>query len=112
MVTFSEFYESSSQYKPTPETMKDGANLLFRGLLVTNILMRQECAVALSFKRNRFQLDPWSTCERANMIRKRYVLTHIVLENGGKKLRFQTNTDTCGRDLRRVSVENSVLRFS
>ena len=36
------------------------------------------------------------------MIRKHYVSTHIFFENGGKKLRFQTNTDTCERYLRRV----------
>ena len=64
--------------------------------------MRQACVVGISFKSNRFQIDPRYTCERANMIRKRYVLTPIFLENGGKKLRYETNTDTCGGDLRRV----------
>ena len=48
----------------------------------------------------RFQIDSSYTCGRAKTTRKCCEWTRFFLENGAKKLRFQTNTDTCGQGLR------------
>ena len=53
----------------------------------------------------RFQIDSSYTCGRAKTTQKCYQWTRVFLENGEKKLRFQTNTDTCGQGLRE-NVEN------
>ena len=44
----------------------------------------------------RFQIDSSYTCGRAKTMRKRYEWTRIFWKRR-KKLRFQTNTDTCGQ---------------
>ena len=77
--------------------MKAGANLLFRGLIIANTY----AASMRSRVSYRFQ-KVW-TGELT--MRKCYEWTRILLENGEKKLRFQTNTDTCGQGLRE-NVEN------
>ena len=50
----------------------------------------------------RFQIDLWYTCGRAKTMQKRYLWT----ENGGKRLRFQTNTDKCRVGLNVVPNSN------
>ena len=52
----------------------------------------------------RFQIDSSYTCGRAKKMRKRYELAQIFFENGEKKLRFQTNTDTCGKGLNKKTM--------
>ena len=72
-------------YKPTPTKFKDGANLLFCGLIIAN-------TYASSMRRRvsyRFQIDSSYKCGRAK----------IFFEDGEKKVAFSTNTDTCGRGL-------------
>ena len=89
-------WRTSQQYKPTPKKFKDGANLLFRGLVIANTYassMRSRVSY-------RFQIDSSYTCGRAKTTRKCCEWTRFFLENGAKKLRFQTNTDTCGQGLR------------
>ena len=72
--------------KPTPKNFKDGANLLFRGLIICERLcVKHEQSGKLSFS-NRFIVYVWTG------------------ENDAKKLfktnsRPQTNTDTCGQGL-------------
>ena len=41
-----------------------------------------------------FQIDLSYTCGRTKTMRKRYERTRFFLENGEKKMRLQTNTDT------------------
>ena len=53
----------------------------------------------------RFEIDSPYTCGRAKMLRVDKI---FFLENGEKKLRFQTNTDTCGQGLKE-NVENWTL---
>lgn len=132
------FQRPSAQYKPTPKKMKDGANLLFRGVIIDlaqqrtsvwcrailfipdlafcrpesfSLLLRkvskthasmQARAVGLSFKSyvfksiHRIGVNGWKRCENVTWVR----VVENFLENGEKKLRFQTNNATCGRGLR------------
>ena len=93
---FLRLWRTSQQYKPTPKKFKDGANLLFRGLIIAN-------TYALSKYRRvsyRCQIDSsysyvWTSETDAKTPR----VYANVFENGEKKLRFQTNTDTCGQVL-------------
>ena len=82
-------------YQPTPKKFKEGANLLFRGLIIANTYA--------SSVRNRlsyhFQIDLSYSYTQAKTMPKSYEGTRIFFENGEKKLRFQTNTDTCGHGL-------------
>ena len=69
--------------KPTPKNLKDGANLLFRGLIIANTYassMRSRVSY-------RFQIDSSYTCGRAETMRKRYDWTRIFLKTG-KKVSF------------------------
>ena len=45
----------------------------------------------------RFQIIYALLCGRVKTIRKRYRMDGNIFENGEKKLRFQTKTDTCGQ---------------
>ena len=95
-------WRTSQQYKPTLKKFKDGANLLFRGLIIAN----KYASSIRSRVSYRFQIDSSYTCGRAKAMRKCYEWTRILLENGEKELRFQTNTDTCGQGLREnVEIE-------
>ena len=47
-----------------------------------------------------FQIDLSYICGLAETMRKRYVRTRFFFENGEKRLRFQTNTETCVRGLK------------
>ena len=90
-------WRTSQQYKPTPKKFNDGANLLFRGLIIAN----KHASSIRSRVGYRFQIDSSNTCmwtgeNDAKMLR----VDKIFLENGEKKLRFQTNTDTCGQGFR------------
>ena len=88
-------WRTSQQYKPTPKKVKDGANLLFRGLIIAN----KYASSIRSRVSYRFQIDSSYRCGRAKTTWKCYEWTRYFLENGEKKLRFQTNTDTCDRAL-------------
>ena len=94
-------WRTSQQYKPTPKKVKDGPNLLFRRHIIANT----HASSMRSRVSYRFQIDSSYMCGRAKTMRKCYEWTRFFLENGGKKLRFQTNTDTCGQGLRE-NVEN------
>ena len=84
---------TSQKYKPTPKNFKDGANLLFRGLIIANTY----ASSISSWVSYRFQIDSSYTCGRAKTMRKSFEWTQICFENRKKKLRFQTNTDTSGQ---------------
>ena len=47
----------------------------------------------------RFQIDSSYTFGQAKTMRKSFEWTRICFEDGEKKLRLQTNTDTCGQGL-------------
>lgn len=44
-------------------------------------------------------------------MRKRCVWTRIFFKKEGKKLRFQTNTDTCGRGQQSVRGTRASVRY-
>ena len=77
----------TTKKKPTPENLKDGANLLFRGLIIANTYassMRSRVSY-------RFQIDSSYTCGRAKTIRKRCENATIGREffwKQGKKVSF------------------------
>ena len=54
-----------------------------------------------------FQIYSSYTCGQAKTVRKRKA---NFFENGEKKLRFQTNTDTCGQGLRNFGRDKMVRR--
>ena len=93
---FLRLWRTSQQYKPTPKKFKDGANLLFRGLIIAN-------TYALSMYRGvsyRCQIDSsysyvWTGKNDAKTPR----VYANFLKTEKKKLRFQTNMDTCGQVL-------------
>ena len=71
--------------KPTPKNLKDGANLLFRRLLIANTYassMRSRVSY-------RFQIDSSYTCGRAKTMRKRYDWKRIFLKTGKKSFVFK-----------------------
>ena len=91
---FLRLWRTSQQYKPTPKKFKDGANLLFRGLIIANTYASSmRSRVSYRFLK-RFIVYVW-TGENAAILR----VDVKFFENGEKKLRFQTNTDTCGQGL-------------
>ena len=87
----------SQQYKPTAKKFKGGANLLFRGLIIANMNASSMQHSRVSY---RFQIDSLYTCGQAKTMGKRYEWRRIFLKTEKKKLRFQTNTDTCGQSRR------------
>ena len=74
---------TSQQYKPTPKNFKDGANLLFRGLVIANAY----ASSMSSWVSYRFQIDSSYTCGRAKTMRKSLKWTRICFEKG-KKVAF------------------------
>ena len=62
--------------------------------------MRQVCVY--SRVNYRFQVDSSYTCGLAKTMQKRYDWTRVFLKTEKKKLRFQTNTDTCGQGVNRA----------
>ena len=80
---FLRLWRTSQQYKPKPKEIKEGANLLFRGLMIANTYTSR-----MSRRVNyRFQIDSSYTCGRTKTMRKRYEWTRIFL-NTEKKVAF------------------------
>ena len=85
---FLRLWRTSQQYKPTPKKFKDGANLLFRGLIIAN-------TYALSMHRRvsyRCQIDYIRrivTCGRAKTMRKRHECMRISLKTKKKSCVFK-----------------------
>ena len=78
-------WKTLQRYKPTPKKFKEGANLLFRGLIIAN-------AYASSV-RNRvsyhFQIDSLYTCRQGKTIPKRYEWTRFFLRTEKKSCVFK-----------------------
>ena len=82
---FLRLWRTSQQYKPTAKKFKDGANLLFRGLIIANMYVsRMRSCVSY-----RFQIDSSYTCGRAKTMRKHYEWTRICLKTEKKSCVFK-----------------------
>ena len=98
---FCNFKERHNNINPHQRNSKMAQIYWFRGLIIANTYA-SSIRSRVSY---RFQIDSSYTCGRAKTMRKCYEWTRILLENGEKELRFQTNTDTCGQGLKE-NVEN------
>ena len=84
---FLRLWRTSQQYinKPTTKKFKDGANLLFRGLIIANTYVsRMRSPVSY-----RFQIDSSYTCGRTKTMRKHYEWTRICLKTEKKSCVFK-----------------------
>ena len=82
--------------KPTPKKFKDGANLSFRELIIANTYASKVRSRPKLTSLNRFVVYVWTGETDAKTVR----VDANFFENGERKLRFQTNTDTYGQGLR------------
>ena len=82
---FLRLWRTSQQYKPTAKKFKDGANLLFRGLIIANTYVSR-IRSRVSY---RFQIDSSYTCGRAKTMRKHYERTRICLKTEKKSCVFK-----------------------
>ena len=93
---FLRLWRPSQQYKPTPKKFKDGANLLFRGLIIAN-----RCASRMRNRVSyRFQVDSSYTWGRAKTMPKRYEWTRIF---------FKTEKKSCVFKRIRIRVDRALI---
>ena len=92
---FCDFEERHNNINPQQRN-SDGVNLLFRGLIINSkhVCVKNAQLGELSFS-NRFIVYLWTGENDAKTLR----VDANLFENGEKKLRCQTNMDTCGQGL-------------
>ena len=82
---FVRLWGTSQPHKPTPKKFKDGANLLFYGLIVAN----KYASSMRSRGSYRFQIDSSYMCGQAKTMRKHYEWTRIFLKTGKRSYVFK-----------------------
>ena len=93
---FLRLWRTAQQNKSTPKKFKDGANLLFRGLIIAKTYASQHAqSDKLSFS-NGFIVYVWTDENDAKTLR----VEANFFETGEKKVLFHTNTDTWRQGLK------------
>ena len=92
----------SQQHKPRPKKFKDGALYFYNS---EHVCVKHAQSGKLSFS-NLFIVYVWTGENGAKTLQ----VDANFFENGEKKLRFQTNTDTCGQGLRNFGRDKMVRR--
>ena len=92
----------SQQHKPRPKKFKDGALYFYNS---EHVCVKHVQSGKLSFS-NLFIVYVWTGENGAKTLQ----VDANFFENGEKKLRFQTNTDTCGQGMRNFGSDKMVRR--